>query len=83
MIMIFLEIVVEMDFLDLNKKILHEYFSNSTIQGLVYIFGLKMGLFGNFFWILAVILMLTLGIYWSTAMYVDWRINQVCATTKM
>ena len=65
------------DFLATNQKIFQEYSAYSTIQGLVYIFGIKISWFGKVFWISAVLLMMILGFYWSAVMYIDWKNNQV------
>ena len=72
-----LDIIDDYDILAANRKIFQEYFAYSTIQGLVYIFAIKISWFGRGFWILAFLLMMTLGTYLSAAMYVNWRSNQV------
>ena len=48
-----------------------------TIQGVSYIFSSNTTFCGKIFWIASVLIMLSLGIYFSTLMYLDWQDQQV------
>jgi hypothetical protein len=71
------------DFLETSSKVLQEYLANSTIQGLSYIFNYSMNWTGRGFWILAVFLMMTLGVYWNVVTFVNWKNEQVKHKTKV
>ncbi len=57
-----------------------DYTEYSTIQGLIYIFFAYQTNFGKIFWSAAVLLLFSLGIYWCTQAYHDWRTNPVLTT---
>jgi hypothetical protein len=71
------------DFLETTRKQLQEYSTHSTIQGLVYITDYRIGWFGRGFWILAVLLMITLGVYWNVVTYKNWKDKQVSYVWKL
>jgi hypothetical protein len=79
----FLVVAEKYDFLETSSKVLQEYLANSTIQGLSYIFNYSMNWTGRGFWILAVFLMMTLGVYWNVVTFVNWKNEQVKHKTKV
>ena len=48
-----------------------------TIQGVSYIFSTNTTFCGKIFWMASVLIMLSLGIYFSSLMYLDWQDQQV------
>ena len=54
-----------------------EFTEYTTTQGLVYIFSKDISSFGKTFWILAVTLMFSIGMFWTVEMYTNWDDQQV------
>jgi len=57
-----------------------EYSSVSTIAGLHYIFEAKNNKIQTCFWMSILALNVVLSLYWSAAMYIDWKKNAVVTT---
>ncbi len=58
-------------------KISQEYTEYATIQGLAYIFSPHISVFGKIYWILSVLVMISVGMYWTVGMYTRWQEQQV------
>ena len=63
-----------------NIDIVRGYSEFSTVAGFVYIFMRDQTTFGKIFWTTVVILMLTLGAYWTTSIYINWQDHPVVTT---
>ena len=61
---------------------LKNYSEISTIQGIVYIFQSGQSVAGRLFWILVVVLMMSLAIFWSLQAYWEWQDSPVLTTLK-
>jgi hypothetical protein len=62
------------------SDIIKEYTEYATIQGLVYLTLPNQTTFGKVIWASIVLLMMTMGIYWSILSYNNWQNNQVLTT---
>jgi hypothetical protein len=62
---------------DTAFNILREFCNYATIQGLVYIARKKITTFGRGYWISAVCLMFSFGLFVSVTLYMDWDEHQV------
>ena len=61
-------------------EVIRDYSEYSSVQGLLYIFQSHQTTVGKVFWILVVVLMLSLGAYWSIDAYNSWQNDPVLTT---
>jgi hypothetical protein len=56
-----------------SYEIVQDFSDYASIQGIVYIFFSYQTVVGRIFWMLVIILMLSLGIYWIMEAYTSWQ----------
>ena len=80
--MIILGVQINKNFFKSSQSIFLPFLEYATVQGLAFISSSKENAFRLSFWILAVGFLLSMGIFWSSQMYVNWMDQPVLTTIK-